>query len=169
VIEGEIRRNPAHTCGAQALQDAAAGGAFVCTGRDNCPCVALHQDARAGNDFVVLDGTRTPIDLTPEQARRLGDRRWASVPTRSWSSKRAPRRASISVIASSTRARRVEQCGNGARCFSLRSRQGLSEKTTIRVETVNNLLELRLQPMGAHGDMNRPIFELDRVPFDASG
>ena len=29
----------------------------------------------AGNDFVVLDATRKPITLTPEQFRRLGDRR----------------------------------------------------------------------------------------------
>jgi hypothetical protein len=30
----------------------------------------------AGNDFVVLDGTRAPVALTPAQARRLGDRRF---------------------------------------------------------------------------------------------
>ena len=30
----------------------------------------------AGNDFVVLDGTRARIELTPEQLRRLGDRRY---------------------------------------------------------------------------------------------
>jgi len=29
----------------------------------------------AGNDFVVLDGLRAPITLTPAQIRRLGDRR----------------------------------------------------------------------------------------------
>ena len=27
----------------------------------------------AGNDFVVLDATREPIELTPDQVRRLGD------------------------------------------------------------------------------------------------
>ena len=27
-----------------------------------------------GNDFVVLDGRRTPIALTPEAVRRIGDR-----------------------------------------------------------------------------------------------
>ena len=30
----------------------------------------------AGNDFVVLDGTRAPVDLTAAQMRRLGDRRF---------------------------------------------------------------------------------------------
>ena len=30
----------------------------------------------AGNDFVVLDALRAPIELTPAQARRLADRRY---------------------------------------------------------------------------------------------
>ena len=30
----------------------------------------------AGNDFVVLDATRAPIELTLEQVQRLGDRRF---------------------------------------------------------------------------------------------
>ena len=30
----------------------------------------------AGNDFVVLDATRTPIELTLQQVQRLGDRRF---------------------------------------------------------------------------------------------
>ena len=30
----------------------------------------------AGNDFVVLDATRDPLDLDPEQVRKLGDRRF---------------------------------------------------------------------------------------------
>jgi len=46
----------------------------------------------------------------------------------------------------------------------------LTSKRRIRVETVNNLLELQLQDDGrVTVDMNRPVFELARVPFDASG
>ena len=30
----------------------------------------------AGNDFVVVDATRAPLALQPEQLRRLGDRRF---------------------------------------------------------------------------------------------
>ena len=63
----------------------------------------------------------------------------------------------------------VEQCGNGARCFvRYVHEQGLTDKTTIRVETMNTLLELRLQPDGrVTVDMGAPVFELRRVPFDA--
>jgi diaminopimelate epimerase len=65
----------------------------------------------------------------------------------------------------------VEHCGNGARCFVRYVHdRGLTTKTTVRVETVNNLLELRLQDDGrVTVDMNRPVFEQARIPFDATG
>jgi diaminopimelate epimerase len=40
----------------------------------------------------------------------------------------------------------------------------------VTVDTVNNRLKLHLQDDGrVTVDMNRPVFDLDRVPFDASG
>ena len=126
----------------------------------------------AGNDFVVLDATRNPIELTPEQVRRLGDRRFGVGADQ------------ILVVEPGSRpdvdfryrifnagGDEVEHCGNGARCFVRYVHdKGLSDKTRIRVETVNNLLTLALQPDGRVSvDMNRPIFELERVPFDATG
>jgi len=47
---------------------------------------------------------------------------------------------------------------------------GLTDKTTIVVETMNNRLELRLQADGrVTVDMNRPVFDPALVPFDSSG
>jgi diaminopimelate epimerase len=65
----------------------------------------------------------------------------------------------------------VEHCGNGARCFVRYVREhGLTDKTVVRVETMNNLLELRWQDDGrVTVDMNQPVFEPLRVPFDATG
>lgn len=126
----------------------------------------------AGNDFVVLDATAGAIELTPEQVRLLGDRRFGVGADQ------------ILVVERSTtpgvdfRYRifnnsgdEVEQCGNGARCFVRFVRdRGLTTKDTVRVETVNNLLELRLQPDGrVTVDMNAPVFDLARVPFDPAG
>ncbi|MCD0423293.1 diaminopimelate epimerase [Rubrivivax sp. JA1024] len=126
----------------------------------------------AGNDFVVLDATGAPLALSREQIRRLGDRRFGVGADQ------------ILVIERSTtpgvdfRYRifnntgdEVEQCGNGSRCFvRYVVDHGLTDKTTIRVETVNNLLELSLAADGrVRVDMNRPVFDLARVPFDASG
>jgi diaminopimelate epimerase len=47
---------------------------------------------------------------------------------------------------------------------------GLSQRDTIRVQTLNRVLELQLQGDGrVTVDMGPPAFGLDQVPFDASG
>ncbi len=126
----------------------------------------------AGNDFVVLDATRTPIELTPDQLRRLGDRRFG-VGADQILFVEPPRAAGVDFryrIFNAT-GDEVEHCGNGARCFvRYVVDRGLTKARRVRVETVNNLLELQLEDDGrVTVDMNRPVFDLDRVPFDASG
>ena len=126
----------------------------------------------AGNDFVVLDATRGPIELTREQLRRLGDRRFG-VGADQILMVEPSRTAGVDFryrIYNNT-GDEVEHCGNGARCFvRFVHDQGLTTKRQVRVETVNNLLELQLQDDGrVTVDMNKPIFDLSRVPFDASG
>ena len=127
----------------------------------------------AGNDFVMLDATRTPLALSDAQVRRLGDRRYGVGADQ------------ILVVEPSTTpgvdfgyrifnggsGDEVEQCGNGARCFVhfVRDR-GLTDKRTIRVETQTNVIELRLQDDGrVTVDMGAPVFEAARVPFDSTG
>jgi diaminopimelate epimerase len=126
----------------------------------------------AGNDFVVLDGTRAAVELTPEQARRLGDRRFGIGADQILvvETSRTPG-VDFRYRIFNASGDEVEHCGNGARCFvRFVHDKGLSAKTAIRVETVNNLLELRLQDDGrVTVDMNRPVFDLARVPFDAAG
>ncbi len=126
----------------------------------------------AGNDFVVLDATRTPIELTPEQLRRLGDRRFG-VGADQILLVEPPRSAGVDFRYRIFNASgdEVEQCGNGARCFvRYVVDRGLTDRKRVRVETLNSLLELQLEDDGrVTVDMNRPIFDLDRVPFDAVG
>ena len=127
----------------------------------------------AGNDFVVLDATREPLALDRAQLQRLGDRRFGVgadqilVVERS----RTPGVDFRYRIFNGASGDEVEQCGNGARCFvRFVVDHRLSDKRTLQVETVNNRLELRLRDDGrVTVDMNRPIFELDRVPFEATG
>lgn len=126
----------------------------------------------AGNDFVVLDATLHPIELSAEQARRLADRRFGVGADQ------------ILVVEPSRKegvdfgyriynasGDEVEQCGNGARCFARYVRdKRLSDKRTIKVQTLNTLLELKLGDDGRVAvDMGTPIFDPRRVPFDASG
>jgi len=127
----------------------------------------------AGNDFVVLDGTAERIELTRAQLQRLGDRRFGVGADQILLVERS---ATPGVdfryrIFNGASGVEVEHCGNGARCF-LRyvHQQGLTDKHTVKVETVNNVLELRLCEDGrVTVDMNRPVFEHARIPFDAAG
>ena len=126
----------------------------------------------AGNDFVVLDATRAPLQLSREQLRHLGDRRFGVgadqilvvEPARSAD-------ADFGYRIFNNTGDEVEHCGNGARCFvRFVHDQGLTTKPTVTVDTVNNRLQLHLQPDGrVTVDMNKPVFDLASVPFDASG
>jgi diaminopimelate epimerase len=127
----------------------------------------------AGNDFVVLDRVQHPIDLSPEQLKALGDRRFGVGADQILIVETSPTPGidfRYRVVNGAT-GDEVEHCGNGARCFvRYVHSQGLTDKATIRVETVNNVLELRLLPDGrVTVDMNRPVFEHARIPFDGSG
>jgi diaminopimelate epimerase len=128
----------------------------------------------AGNDFVVLDATRGPVDLTPEQARRLADRRFGIGADQLLVVDPSPNpEAGIDFgyrIFNSS-GDEVEHCGNGARCFvRYVHARGMTTKKTVRVQTVNNVLELRLRDDGqVTVDMNLPVFEHARIPFVGQG
>jgi diaminopimelate epimerase len=127
----------------------------------------------AGNDFVVLDRVQYPVELTTVQLKALGDRRYGVGADQILivEPSTTPGIDFRYRIVNGATGDEVEHCGNGARCFVRYVHgQGLTDKTTIRVETVNNVLELRLQPDGrVTVDMNRPVFEHARIPFDSKG
>jgi len=126
----------------------------------------------AGNDFVVLDATRAPIELTAEQARRLGDRRFGVGADQILMVERsATPGVDFRYRIYNNSGDEVEQCGNGARCFvRYVHERGLTDKTAVKVETMNRLLELRLQSDGrVTVDMGAPEFDPAQVPFDPSG
>ena len=126
----------------------------------------------AGNDFVVLDATTRPLALTPELARRLGDRRFGVGADQILVvEKSATPGIDFRYRIFNNSGDEVEHCGNGARCFvRFVHERGLTTQRTVRVETVNNVLELHLRDDGrVTVDMNRPVFELARVPFVAEG
>ncbi|MCU7373811.1 diaminopimelate epimerase [Paucibacter sp. O1-1] len=126
----------------------------------------------AGNDFVVIDATQAPLALSEAQLRALGDRRFGIgcdqilVIERS-----ATPGIDFRYRIFNNDGDEVEHCGNGARCFvRYVSDKGLSDKRSIKVETVNAVLELRLREDGrVTVDMGAPVFALERVPFDAQG
>lgn len=126
----------------------------------------------AGNDFVMLDATKAPIELSAEQLRKLGDRRFGVGADQILLVEPARREGvDFSYRIFNNTGDEVEHCGNGARCFVRFARDhGLTTRDTIRVETMNRMLELRLQTDGrVTVDMGAPVFEHARVPFDSQG
>lgn len=126
----------------------------------------------AGNDFVVIDATRTPIDLTPGQVQRLCDRRFGVGCDQVLIVERA-RHAGTDFYYRIYNADggEVQQCGNGARCFArFVHDNGLTTKLEIRVETVSGIIQPKLEADGTVTvNMGAPEFEPARIPFVAPG
>ena len=122
----------------------------------------------AGNDFVMIDGVRQDIHLTPEQLRLLADRHFGVgcdqillVET-----SQLPE-ADFRYRIFNADGGEVEQCGNGARCFvRFVLDQKLTQKREIVVETKCGLISPRLEESGqVTVDMGAPVFEGARIPF----
>ena len=123
-----------------------------------------------GNDFVVIDGMRQYVELTPETIRALGDRHTGigfdqlllvEPPT-------APG-ADFRYRIFNADGGEVEQCGNGARCFvRFVHDQKLTDKTAIVVETKRGIIHPRLEVNGlVTVDMGQPRFTPAEIPFES--
>lgn len=126
----------------------------------------------AGNDFVVLDETRGRLGLSTAQYRWLADRHFGVGADQILTVRPAPAAGlDFEYVIHNADGAEVEQCGNGARCFARYVRdQGLTDKDTLRVQTLGGVIEPRLASDGrVTVDMGAPIFEPDRIPFDAAG
>jgi diaminopimelate epimerase len=126
----------------------------------------------AGNDFVVLDATRAPVELSAAQVRALADRRFGIGADQVLVVGTGPAPGiDFSYRIFNASGEEVEHCGNGARCFLRYVRErGLAAQRVVRVQTVNRLLELRERDDGRVSvDMGAPEFEPARVPFDPRG
>ena len=121
-----------------------------------------------GNDFVVLDGVRQSIDLTPAQVRLLADRHFGVGCDQVLLVERASRPSvDFRYRIFNADGGEVEQCGNGARCFvRFVHQQGLTDQREIRVETLRGEIVLRLEDDDSVTvDMGAPEFAAERIPF----
>ena len=123
----------------------------------------------AGNDFVVLDGVRQKIELSPEQLRLLADRHFGVGCDQILLVEKAQRaEADFRYRIFNADGGEVEQCGNGARCFvRFVHDQKLTHKREIVVETRSGLITPRLEDDGrVTVNMGAPIFDAVLIPFD---
>ena len=121
-----------------------------------------------GNDFVVIDGVRQRVALTPAQVRRLADRRFGVGCDQVLVVEPAPRDdVDFRYRIFNPDGGEVEQCGNGARCFVKFVRdQGLTAKREIRVDTAGGVIAPALRDDGEVSvDMGVPRFAPAEIPF----
>ena len=124
----------------------------------------------AGNDFVMIDGFSTSVNLTAAQIKKIANRNFGVGCDQ------------LLIVEKTTQANvdfkyrifnadggEVEQCGNGARCFvRFVLEKGLTQKREIRVETASGLITLTLRDDNqVTVNMGAPIFEPAKIPFTA--
>ena len=121
-----------------------------------------------GNDFVVIDGVRQSIALTPERVKALADRHFG-VGFDQLLLVEKPREAGndFRYRIWNGDGGEVEQCGNGARCFARFVRDvGLTDKRELAVETASGVIRPRVEESGeVTVDMGEPRFRPEEVPF----
>ncbi|MDA8416948.1 MAG: diaminopimelate epimerase [Betaproteobacteria bacterium] len=124
-----------------------------------------------GNDFIMLEGVRAPLQLSNLQLRWLADRHfgigcdqilWVEPPHSSLNDFR--------YRIFNQDGGEVANCGNGVRCFTrFVIDQGLTHKRRLRVETQSGILEPELLDAGqVRVNMGSPIFDADHIPFHAT-
>ena len=122
----------------------------------------------AGNDFVVIDGIRQSVALSPEQIRLLADRHFGVGCDQLLLVEKSRRDdADFRYRIFNADGGEVEQCGNGARCFvRFVHEKKLTGKKEIVVETKSGLISPRLEDDGRITvNMGAPIFAPARIPF----
>jgi diaminopimelate epimerase len=120
----------------------------------------------AGNDFVVLDGMRQPITLTPEQARAIAHRQFGiGCDQILWVAPPSHPEADFRYRIFNSDGSEVEHCGNGARCFvRFVHEQGLSSRNPLRAEISTGLITLESL---ANGDVRVDMGQVQTQPLDA--
>ena len=121
-----------------------------------------------GNDFVVIDGVRQRVAMTPALARRLADRHFGiGCDQVLLVEKPGSAGADFRYRIWNADGGEVGQCGNGARCFVRFVRDhALSDKRELKVETASGMIVPRLEADGeVTVDMGAPRFDPASIPF----
>lgn len=126
----------------------------------------------AGNDFVVIDAINQQIDFTPAQWQFIADRRFGiGADQMLVVEKGQTPEVDFRYRIYNADGGEVEQCGNGARAFvRFVTEKGLTDKRSIRVQTLSGVIEPRLEADGRISvNMGAPVLTPTQVPFDAHG
>jgi diaminopimelate epimerase len=121
-----------------------------------------------GNDFVLLDGIRTPVELEESVVARLGDRRLGVGFDQLLQAVKDPRAASgIGVRIYNTDGSKAEHCGNGMRCFArFLAAKGLVADDSFTVQGAGGVIGLELLAgSDVRVQMGVPSFQPANIPL----
>lgn len=120
-----------------------------------------------GNDFVVIDAINQTIDLTVEQIRAIADRRFGVGCDQLLLVEKSQNPAvDFRYRIFNADGGEVAQCGNGVRCFArFVIDKGLTDKTTIAVETNSGIVYPTVIGDQIKVDMGVPQFSPESLPM----
>lgn len=121
-----------------------------------------------GNDFVVLESIRQPLDLSKINMQQLANRRLGVgcdqilIVEQSFDPT-----VDFNYRIFNADGSEVEQCGNGARCFArFVLDEKLSNKSELVVSTKSGIIRLYVEKTGEiRVNMGLPRFKLEEIPF----
>lgn len=127
-----------------------------------------------GNDFMVLDRTQQPFELSAEQIQQLANRHTGVgfdqlLVVEPRQSNQPNESVDFHYRIFNADGGEAGQCGNGARCFmQFVHDQGLSDKPRLTVSTQTGIITLTRINDQIQVDMGIPDFEPASLPFEAS-
>lgn len=123
-----------------------------------------------GNDFLVLDGVRQTVDITPEKIRAWADRHTGVGFDQLMLVTPAPSSdADFGYRVFNADGHEVEQCGNGVRCVArFIQSQGWSDKSSLRLATpFSNMIATFTADGEVCVNMAHANFAPSSLPFNA--
>lgn len=124
-----------------------------------------------GNDFVVIDVTQNPVNLSEAQIKKMADRRYGiGFDQLLLIEKNSDGSADFNYRIFNADGSESYQCGNGARCVARYIiDRGLSSHNSVRLKTKQVFLSLRLEENGwVEAQLDPPKFNPPEIPFVAS-
>jgi diaminopimelate epimerase len=123
-----------------------------------------------GNDFVLLNGFRQSIELTPDNVRRIADRHFGVGCDQVLVVEPPHDGGDVHYRIYNADGGEVEHCGNGVRCVARYLRdEGIVTKDEIAVETMKGgLSRVYIEPgQLVRVNMGAPRFEPSEIPMNA--
>lgn len=118
---------------------------------------AFHKMHGLGNDFVVIDARERPVQITPQRARGIADRR-TGIGCDQLILLEPSASADLRMRIFNADGGEVEQCGNALRCVAQLTGVG-------RIETAGGLVEAQTIEAGVAIDMGAPRFGWEEIPL----